>query len=196
MIVHREGTHWRLISQMAHAWLAGELASAWGNEQFCTPVPFAAVVLATRLHDIGWLEWDAAPRLDDDHRPVNFINTTLADTIPIWRRAVRRVSLLDSYAGLLVSKHASTIYRRRRERGVDPPEAGGRLGEVEDEQKTIQAAIIHQLATHPIYGTAIDDVHLRAAYRWLRACDLISLDRKSTRLNSSHSQQSRMPSSA
>jgi hypothetical protein len=175
MIVRREERGHLLISQPAHAWLAGDLAAAWGNERFAKPSPREAVIMATRLHDIGWLAWDAAPRLGEDGRPVNFLDTTLADTIPIWRRAVRQLSLLDPYTALLVSKHASTIYRRRLERGADPAEQRAAVEAQLAEQAAIQESFCRQLADHPVYGPAVEPDHLNAAYRWLRACDLLSL---------------------
>jgi hypothetical protein len=175
MIVRREGNNWLLITQPAHAWLAGKLAAAWGNETFGSPSPFEAVILATRLHDIGWLDWDASPRLGEDGRPVNFVDTNLAETIPIWRRAVGRISLMDPYAALLVSKHASTIYRRRHERGVDPPEQHSELGEMLAEQQVNQEQFCSRLADHPLYGPAVEADRLKIAYRWLRVCDIFSL---------------------
>ncbi len=175
MIVNRNGSGWTLITQPAHAWLAGELAAAWGNQQFGTPSPFEAVMLATRLHDIGWLAWDAAPRLGGDGRPVNFIETTLAETAPIWRRAVKHVSLLDPYAALLVSLHASTIYRRRLERGADPPEERSELELLAADHVVVQERFRDALADHPLYGPEVEPDRLIIAYRWLRVCDLLSL---------------------
>lgn len=175
MIRRSDGDGWLLISQPAHAWLAGKLAAAWGNEVFARPTPREAVIMATRLHDIGWLPWDVAPRLDEQGRPVNFLETTLVETIPIWRRAVEQVQLLDPYAALLVSMHASTIYRRRLEREVDPPEHHSDLEAMLDEQDSIQNELRSQLAGHAVYGTAIQPEPLKTAYRWLRVCDLLSL---------------------
>ena len=175
MIVRREGAIWNFITQPAHAWLAGKLAAAWGNESFDSPSPFEAIILATRLHDIGWLDWDASPRIGETGRPVNFVETNLAETIPIWRRAVGRISLMDPYAALLVSKHASTIYQRRHERGADPPEDRAELGLMLAEQKAIQEQSRSRLADHPLYGPAVADGQLKMAYRWLRVCDIFSL---------------------
>jgi hypothetical protein len=56
MICRPHAAGWLFISQPAHAWMAGELATAWGNAQFALPTPREAVILATRLHDIGWLK--------------------------------------------------------------------------------------------------------------------------------------------
>jgi hypothetical protein len=175
MIVNRNGSGWTLITQPAHAWLAGELAAGWGNAKFRAPTPFQAVTQATRLHDIGWLAWDAAPRLGGDGRPVGFIGTTLAETAPIWRRAVKHVSLLDPYAAVLVSMHASTIYRRRLERGADPPEERSALEALAADQLLVQEKIRDALVDHPLYGPEVEPDKLIIAYRWLRVCDLLSL---------------------
>jgi len=175
MIVRRDGSGWILISQPAHAWLAGEFALAWGNERFARPSLRETVIMATRLHDIGWLAWDARPRLDKGGRPVNFLNTSLDDTIPIWQQAVWQLSLLDPYAALLVSKHASTIYHRRLDRGADPPQQRATVEAQLDEQAAVQESLRRQLADHPKYGLAVESDFLKATYRWLRACDLLSL---------------------
>lgn len=175
MIVRREQAGWLFITQPAHAWLAGRLAAAWGNGDFAYPSPRSAVIMATHLHDIGWLRPDESPRLDADGHPVNFLDSTLLETIPIWRLAVRQVSELDPYAALLVSKHASTIYRRRLERGADPPELHGETRALLAEQESFQDDLRSRLAGHPIYGPASQVTPLNFAYRWLRVCDLMSL---------------------
>jgi hypothetical protein len=175
MIYRAEADGWRLITQPAHAWLAGELCALWGNQHFDAPSPFEAIVLATRLHDIGWLSWDARPRLDENGRPVNFLNTNLSETIPIWRQAVQQLRLLDPYAALLVSKHATTIYTLRLERETDPPESLDDLRILLTEQEDFRQELIESLADHPVYGPEIDPERLHFAYRWLRVCDLLSL---------------------
>lgn len=166
---------WLLITQPAHAWLAGELAARWGHGDFLPPSPPRAVVLAARLHDIGWAVWDRKPRLGEDGRPVNFIGTTLDETLPIWRTAVAQVSTFDPYAALLVSMHGATIYRRRLERGTDPeearPQAEAELARLEIEQEAQRA----RLAENPEYRQAAAPEKAARAYRWLRICDLLSL---------------------
>jgi hypothetical protein len=175
MICRPDGEGWTLITQPAHAWLAGELAAAWGNGSFAVPRPRAAVVMATRLHDIGWLAWDAAPGLDEAGRPVNFLDTSLEETIPIWRRGVEQVALFDPYAELLISLHASTIFSRRLARHADPPEKEAAVRELLVEQEAKQEALRQMLAGHPLYEPAVEPERLRVAYRWLRVCDLLSL---------------------
>jgi hypothetical protein len=131
--------------------------------------------MATRLHDIGWLAWDRAPRLDEAGRPVNFLDTNLEETIPIWKRGVEQVALLDPYAALLISLHASTIFNRRLARNADPPEQEVAVRELLVGQEARQEAWRQSLAGHPDYGPAVEPKRLRLAYRWLRVCDLLSL---------------------
>jgi hypothetical protein len=175
MICRPEGNGWLLIAQGAHAWMAGELAACWGNEAFAVPEPYDAVVLATRLHDIGWAAGDAAPPLDDAGQPVDFLNISLAETIPIWRQAVKQIALLNPYSALLVSMHATTIYRRRLQRGADPPADSALIQSQLEEQAAIQAMLAAKLADHPRYGPATAAARLSRTYRWLRVCDLLSL---------------------
>jgi len=175
MICRRHVDGWLFISQLAHARMAGELAAAWGNAQFAAPRPRDAVILATQLHDIGWLKWDARPRLGDDNRPANFLDTTLEETIPIWRQAVEWVRIINPFAGLLVSLHATTIYRRRLERNVDPPEKRVLVQNLIEEQEGVQAGLRLDLVGHPEYGNATKLQRLAVIYRWLRVSDLLSL---------------------
>lgn len=98
------------------------------------------VIVATRLHDIGWAEWDAAPRLGVDGQPVNFLATTLAETIPVWRRGMRLVGVIDPVAALLVSQHATRIYERRWERGMDGAEE---LAGLLDEQTAVRQQFLN-----------------------------------------------------
>ncbi len=88
MICRETPDGWTFIKQPAHAWMAGQLAGAWKNGNFYMPKPKESVILATTLHDIGWAEWDAEPRLHPDGRPVNFLETTFEETVPIWDRAI------------------------------------------------------------------------------------------------------------
>jgi hypothetical protein len=175
MICRREGEGWLLIAQPAHAWLSGELCTYWGNENFAVPAPFKAVLLATHLHDIGWATWDAFPRLGSNGQPVSFLETTLDETIPIWYTAVQQVSLFDLYAALLVSMHAATIYRRRLERKIDPPEERPNAEAMLAEQVNLQNELRAQLTHHTEYSSFAGQKQSSRAYRWLRVCDLLSL---------------------
>ncbi len=175
MIYRSVGDGWLMISQPAHAWLAGELAASWGNEGFMAPVPRPAVVLATRLHDIGWLVLDGSPRLGEAGQPVNFLDTSISDTVSIWRAAVTHVFPIDPFAALLVSMHAVTVYRQRLNRGkdsmADRPVVEAELERLAGEQEGLRA----RLARHLDYSHVLAPGFTERAYRWLRICDLLSL---------------------
>ena len=166
---------WLVISQPAHAWASGQLAAAWGNENFAGPTPREAVIVATSLHDIGWQAWDTAPRLHPDGRPVNFLGTSLDETEQVWQRGVDHVRLLDPYAALLVSLHATTIYQRRMERGAGSLAEQARLKTRQTNHSAIQANLQAQLGNHAHYAPAATPTIIYANYRLLRTCDLLSL---------------------
>jgi hypothetical protein len=48
------------ISQLTHAWIAGQILRAW-NEALGEPL-----LLAAEQHDIGWLDWETAPTFNPE----------------------------------------------------------------------------------------------------------------------------------
>lgn len=111
-----------MITQPAHAWLAGQIAERWGNEQFPVAEPRDALVLATHHHDVGWAEWEAMPRIRPDGRPATFIEMDIDDQLAIWRRSIRTVGTLNPYAAMLVALHFAALNRGRLAARGDPPE--------------------------------------------------------------------------
>ena len=103
------------------------------------------------------------------------METTLEESAPIWQGGVKHVSILDPYAAILVSMHASTIYRQRLALAVDPPERLSEVKVLAAEHKAIQERLISSLVDHPIYRPEVTPKRLTIAYRWLRVCDLLSL---------------------
>lgn len=118
---HSEGVI--AIPQPSHAWLAGQLARAWGNRNFAAPVPNEEVCLAAALHDIGWLHWERRPSLDaGTGLPQEFFRLPPKRHIALWRQGVRRAWAFGRYPALLVSLHAQTIYERHFDFGKALPE--------------------------------------------------------------------------
>jgi hypothetical protein len=101
------------IGQASHAWLAGQLARAWGNERFPAPQPYEEVVLGATQHDIGMAEWDLAPALHPDTGlPVRFYELDRPTHLALWTQAPQRVLSQSRYAALLVSLHGTGLYER------------------------------------------------------------------------------------
>src|SRR5215213_8305992 len=91
MIVRRDPTHLLLITQPDHAALAAAVMDAWRH-----PLPDApvrdVVLLATREHDNGWYEEDAAPLVDETTgRILDFMTAPDSVRQGIWPRAVERL---------------------------------------------------------------------------------------------------------
>ena len=102
-----------LISQPAHAWVSGQLAAVWGNERFGAVEPFAEVHLAAEQHDIGWLEWEAAPTLNPaSGLPRTFRDLPTNEHVAVWAPAGPRSLVYGPYIALLVSLHGTGLYQR------------------------------------------------------------------------------------
>jgi hypothetical protein len=100
------------ISQPAHAWISGQLLLAWAQ-----PLD-EPLLLAAEQHDIGWLDWEAAPTFDPETgRPHLFRHVGAATHAPMWARGVERaLAAWGAHVALLISMHGALIYRRHMDR--------------------------------------------------------------------------------
>jgi Protein of unknown function (DUF3891) len=102
------------IGQPAHAWLAGQLARAWGNGLFPEPRPRDEVVLAAAQHDVGMAAWDSAPELNPDTgRPMSFLEMPVETHLALWSAAPKLALSQSRWVALLVSMHGAFLYERR-----------------------------------------------------------------------------------
>ena len=85
----------------------GQLARAW------KPRPSEEVCLAAEQHDVGMAEWDLAPRLHPDGRPVSFLEMELDEHLALWSAAPDKLLTQSGYAALLVSMHGCALYEGR-----------------------------------------------------------------------------------
>lgn len=126
MIVTREDGALRLVTQVEHGRLAGELAAAWGGDVVEAPEPRGAVVLAAARHDEGWRRRDARLLFDADaRRPLHFLDVAADEHVRLYRDGVRTVTAADAYAGLLVGMHWTGLYRGRWARPGGVARVGG-----------------------------------------------------------------------
>lgn len=161
-----------LITQNTHAWLSGQLALHWGNDNVSRPEPFETVLIGTILHDIAWMEKDADPLLNPKNQPHDFLEAEVDDFDAMYERGVHEVHQVDPYAALLVNRHLQTIYGMRVALKRDPIE---RLQPLLNRLKDLEESTLESLTTHPLYSKYIDDATLDHNYRILRTCDLLSL---------------------
>jgi len=166
-----------LIPQTAHAWVSGQLALRWGNGRFARPELWEELVLVAMLHDNGWAEWELAPRIRSDGRPVSFMEMALEEHFAIWQRSAERMQPTSLYGALLISKHASDLYERRLEQNDrgDTPEERDRIHGFVGQQLAFQERVHRTLADHPRYGPALAQEPLADAFRLLQIWDWLSL---------------------
>jgi hypothetical protein len=101
------------ITQPTHAWVAGQLARAWGNDHFGSFAPWEEVCLATLQHDIGWHRWEGAPTLNSTTGyPYSFTELPTAVSVDIWTRVKEVVTPLGRYPTLLISLHGTGLFQR------------------------------------------------------------------------------------
>ena len=170
MIRRADGGDWLLIAQPDHAALCRLFAERWGSPggAFAPLEPRAPLLLAAGEHDNGWAEWEAAPTVDPEAaRPRHFTEMPIPEILPIWRRGPRRAADLDPYAGLLVSLHATRLFRPRYASGRDAPAERESLRHFLEEQEAFQTEVREALG--------LDGAEV-AAHSWLIAIwDRLSL---------------------
>jgi hypothetical protein len=112
------------IGQPSHAWISGQLARAWGNEQFGAVEPREEVCLAAEQHDIGMAQWDIEPtRNPDTGLPHAFTEMPLDAHLECWRSGPPRLVRQSRYAALLCSMHGTRLYAMRDLARMAPADA-------------------------------------------------------------------------
>jgi Protein of unknown function (DUF3891) len=114
VIVQREAGDFILIRQPDHAALAAHLIGAWTANDFASNPRRDQILAATRAHDDGWEEEDAAMIVDADGAPVDFIAASLAVKHRVWPRCIERLDAGSPYVAALVAQHALTVYGDHR----------------------------------------------------------------------------------
>jgi hypothetical protein len=136
------------IGQASHAWLSGQLARAWGNEEFGAVEPWEEVCLATDQHDVGMAAWDLEPSFNEETGlPHSFMEMPLEVHTRLWLEGPRRLVSQSAYAALLVSMHGWRLYRRR---DLDRSPAGeaDRIRAFLADQEEFQEQMIALLGAH------------------------------------------------
>src|SRR5690606_34363414 len=111
MLFREADGHRYAVTQPTHAWVSGNLASAWGTSRFGDARPRDEVALGADLHDIGWLQWEQRPTLNaDTGLPHNFMQLPTSVHLSIWGSASSLARPFGRYAALLVSMHGTGLY--------------------------------------------------------------------------------------
>src|SRR5687768_15716681 len=106
MIVRPSNGRLLVVRQTDHMVVSGRLADAWGNDRFTRPEPFDPLAVAAAEHDVGWADWEAAPKVDPaTKRPYQFTDMPVEEHLAFYQRGVSTVAANDAHAGLLVNLH-------------------------------------------------------------------------------------------
>jgi hypothetical protein len=160
-----------LINQTDHAKISGFFAAHWGNRDFERPHPYEPAVRAALYHDAGWNRYETSPRSDPQTGSVpNFLQVpTDRAQLAAFQWAIDWLTEIDPYAGLLISKHRTGLWRGRYDAISHPPFSNANLS------PGVEAFVADNEAKQKEQERAFDARELRVNYQLLQFWDLLSL---------------------
>jgi len=160
MIVLGERERLRLVTQPDHAAFGADLLSLFRLSELIAHPRRDDLLRAVRLHDNGWRELDAAPRVDPESgRPFTFLDLPAPLRLEIWDRGTARYAQTDPYVALLTTEHALTLYRAN----------GGQTGWHE------LLSRLEKQRQELLPRCGLDPLELAGDYRFLDLADRLSL---------------------
>jgi hypothetical protein len=164
------------INQTSHGLMAEQFCRHWGNAEFAQPWPYDVVMLGISQHDTGWYEWECAPRLCPDGKPMDFLHyPDVQGKADLWRRSVRRTWAQHPYAGLLVARHAALLYEVALDRNGYPEPEQRIIQDFLDEVVDLQETARRLLADIPELRAAMQSTVVEANTQLLQFGDRASL---------------------
>lgn len=174
-MLHREHPRGKLIiSQPAHAWISGQLAREWGNEEFGDITPRTEVELAAELHDIGFLRWEEKPTLDrTTGLPHTFMNLPMQTHLDLWLEGIHEMERYGRYPALLVSMHYTWLCQKHPH--YENPQNAMLVQDFLDTQAAYQTFAIASLGRDPSYANHVEQSAIIRNRQLVSAWDWISL---------------------
>lgn len=160
------------IGQPAHAWVAGQIATAWGNDMF--EAPCEEVCLAAQLHDIGFAPWELQPTLNPaTGLPHSFLEMPAAIQLPLWTDGIQHLVRFNRYAAMLVSMHFTFLAKRivQDRPGEDAELAAKFLNTQGELQRTLATSLRNDF----YYGSRSTDEEFRRDQEFVSLVDWMSL---------------------
>jgi hypothetical protein len=162
------------VRQTDHMAVAARLADAWGNDQFARPEPFGPLALGAAEHDVGWAEWEAAPKIDPaTRRPYQFTDVPVDEHLAFYQRGVSTVAAVDAHAGLLVNLHCQGFHCQRFGTTPDMPSRQLPHAEAAALRKALTGLQSHQRTLGR--QVPVDSAVLWTQYELLQIFDRLSL---------------------
>lgn len=159
------------IPQTTHAWLAGQLARNWVS----VPEPREELCLAAGLHDIGWIDWEQNPEINEKSGlPYNFLEMPLFKHIAIWKNGSDKALSISRFVAWLVSCHNSYLLNfRNLDREQDEVQIAAEA--FLDEQKVLQNELIQSMLGDKRYRPLLTETSMLKYQQLLRSWDYFSL---------------------
>ncbi|MBD1839663.1 DUF3891 family protein [Coleofasciculus sp. FACHB-64] len=152
MLYRKEPEGLIAIAQLAHAWVSGQLAQAWGNEYFGKLEPRKEVCLGAQQHDIGWLSWEKTPTFNPKTGlPHSFTELPRKIHIDIWSKAGELAIAQGRYPALLASLHGTRLYEHY-DSSNDSPEDIQLVQDFLGHEQAFQKELIDSLRNDPDYA--------------------------------------------
>ncbi|MBV9238050.1 MAG: DUF3891 family protein [Xanthobacteraceae bacterium] len=161
-----------LINQTDHAAISGLFAAHWGNNEFARPRPYESVVRAAVFHDAGWYRYQTSPRYDvAAGKTPSFTQVPLDRAqLDAFQWAIDWLTGIDPYAGLLINKHRTGLWRGRYRAITHPPlPIAPQLG------PAVESFIAENEAQQRAQEQTLDATELWVNYQLLQVWDLLSL---------------------
>lgn len=163
------------ITQPTHAWVSGQMAQVWGNQEFGAISPYEAVCLGAEQHDIGWVPWEASPTLNPTTGyPHNFTEIAPAVHTKLWAGAKYLAMPMGRYAALLVSLHGTGLYERFTQ-WKKSPESTRIVEAFLQQEKEFQQQLIQRLELDPAYAPYVTPETIARNQKLVATLDALSL---------------------
>jgi len=161
-----------LVNQSDHAKLSGILAAHWGNAQFMVPQPRESFIMAAAFHDCGWYSYETRPVYDLERKsPPNFPQAPLdAQQLAAFQGGLDWLWGIDPYAGLLISRHRTGLWRNRYGSVAYPASGSARVLTPD-----VEAFIAFNEHKQETALATLDRAQFLVNYQLLQMLDLMSL---------------------
>ena len=161
-----------LVNQTDHAKLSGQFAAHWGNDNFEMLQPRESMIRAAMFHDFGWNRYESSPIYDPIRKAApTFFEVPNSDAqLNEFATAIRWLSDIDEYAGLLISRHRTGLWRQRYGMVAQPAPMT---------KSSVEPAVQAFIAEHEVEQERLlakyDDDEFKTNYQLLQFLDLFSL---------------------
>jgi hypothetical protein len=175
VVLRRDAAGVLAVGQASHAWLAGQLARAWGNERFGAVEPLAEVALGAEQHDVGMARWDLAPaRNPDTGLPASFMEMGAAANAGLWLQGPRRLVTQSRYAALLAIMHGRRLYEHFDLAAAGETDAAA-VSALLEHAHELEAALVAGLRADPVTAAHATPERLARNSQLVWIWDTISL---------------------